>query len=81
MRQRPDGTWTPDGSTPTHHISRPPQAWFDGWRDLSQTQVDLAQQLRAGPATVAEPKSWLMRVGWRRRGLVRVNEVPAPCKR
>ncbi len=65
-------------------------AWFDGWRNLSRTQVDLARQLwccrrrrllRAGPAAVAEPKSWLMRVGWRRRGLVRVNEVPAQCKR
>ncbi len=55
-------------------------AWFDGWRDLSREQARLAKQERAGPAPVAKPKSWLLRVGWRKRGLVRVNEVPSQCK-
>ncbi len=55
-------------------------AWFDGWRDLSREQARLAKQERAGPAPVAKPKSWLLCVGWRKRGLVRVNEVPSQCK-
>lgn len=54
-------------------------AWFDGWRDLSSGQARLAQKERAGPTPVAQPKSWLIRAGWRKRGLVRVNEVPSAC--
>ena len=56
-------------------------AWFDGWRALPSTHADLAAQLRADPAPVAKPESWLIRVGWRRHGLVRVDELPAECNR
>jgi len=55
-------------------------AWFDGWRDLPREAARRAQQERAGPAPVAAPKSWLVRIGWRKRGLVSVNETPAACK-
>ncbi len=51
-------------------------AWFDGWRDLTRAQVALAEEARAGPAPVSDARGWLLRVGWRRRGLVRVDEVP-----
>jgi len=54
-------------------------AWFDGWRDLPRAQLVLAEEARAGPAPVGAAKGWLLRVGWRRRGLVRVDEVP--CSR
>lgn len=42
--------------------------WFDGWRD--------AIELRPGPAPVARARTWLLGVGWRRRGLIGVRERP-----
>jgi len=56
-------------------------AWFDGWRDLPAAAARLAQRERAALPEVASPKGWLLRVGWRRRGLIGVNETPAACKR
>ena len=55
-------------------------AWFDGWRDLPAGLARTAQRERAGPAPVAEAEGWMLRVGWRKRGLVSVNEVPAQCE-
>ena len=52
-------------------------AWFDGWRDLPRIVVRDARIEREEPRPVVEPESWLLRVGWRRRGLVRVDEIPA----
>jgi len=51
-------------------------AWFDGWRDLTRAHTALAQQTRDAPKPVSEAKGWLLRVGWRRHGLVGVDEVP-----
>ena len=51
-------------------------AWFDGWRDCAAIRQDKA---RAGPEKkppVATPHTWLLKVGWRRHGLVCVDEVP-----
>jgi hypothetical protein len=54
---------------------------FDGWSGFAAG----AQLPRAGPAVhgamarwvvVSESKTWLARVGWRRSGLVRVDEAP-----
>jgi REP element-mobilizing transposase RayT len=42
--------------------------WFDGWRGTPSAAAD-------SPA-VAEPRSWLLRLGWRRRGLIDPREVP-----
>jgi putative transposase len=36
-------------------------AWFDGWRDRPP---------RPDQAPVAAPRTWLLRTGWRRRGLL-----------
>ena len=48
-------------------------AFFDGWADSYARPLP-----REGPAAdrtpVAGPKSWLLRVGWRRYGLVRTTE-------
>lgn len=52
-------------------------AWFDGWRDLPEALKHSATEERAGPAAAAQAQSWLLRVGWRRRGLVSINETPA----
>jgi len=54
-------------------------AWFDGWRDLPRALKNSAARERDGPALATEPKSWLLRIGWRRRGLVGINETPAAC--
>lgn len=45
--------------------------WFDGWA----TPVEVPRL--DGPSPVAEAKTWLLRVGWRRLGLLRPDEVPA----
>jgi putative transposase len=42
--------------------------WFDGWR------VTVARPL--GPVPVAVPRTWLMRIGWRRHGPIDVDESP-----
>ena len=51
-------------------------AWFDGWRDCPR---ELVRKARAGPEAerpVAEAHTWLLREGWRRHGLIRVDEIP-----
>ena len=44
--------------------------WFDGW----------SRKLRAlsnpGPSAVSPPRTWLLRAGWRRHGLIDPVEVP-----
>ena len=42
--------------------------WFDGWKKAPNRVVD------APP--VAPARTWLARVGWRRRGLIDVDECP-----
>jgi REP element-mobilizing transposase RayT len=42
--------------------------WFDGWRSGA-----LALH---GPRSVASPRTWLLRIGWRRHGLIDPTEVP-----
>ena len=42
--------------------------WFDGWRSGVGRAHD--------PPAVAAPRTWLLRVGWRRHGLLAPTEVP-----
>jgi putative transposase len=50
-------------------------AWaFDGWEDLDE----LPRWDRLPSAT---PRTWLLRVGWRKVGALRVREVPGPLRR
>jgi hypothetical protein len=42
--------------------------WFEGWR---QAVAD-----SEGPSPVARAQTWLARVGWRRHGLIDVEEAP-----
>lgn len=44
--------------------------WFDGWRR------DLARADSNEPCPVATPRTWLMRIGWRRHGLLDPTEIP-----
>src|SRR5262249_17388392 len=48
--------------------------WFDGYADASPEH--LAALAEGVDPPVQAPHSWLARVGWRRRGLVRVREAP-----
>ena len=43
--------------------------WFSGWLG-SRAAVNL------GPPPVALARSWLLRIGWRRHGLIDLNECP-----
>ena len=43
--------------------------WFQGWRDP-------VLALARSPAPVARAATWLLRVGWRRHGLLDPSEVP-----
>jgi REP element-mobilizing transposase RayT len=47
---------------------------FDGWRKPLTELLQLARA--AGPPSAAEPRTWLRRVGWRRRGLICASEAP-----
>jgi hypothetical protein len=43
--------------------------WFDGWRGGRDGDA-------RGRAPVAPPRTWLLGVGWRRHGLLDLDEVP-----
>jgi REP element-mobilizing transposase RayT len=46
--------------------------WFDGWRRDASIHAPAA----GAPSDVARPRTWLLRVGWRRHGLVDPAQVP-----
>jgi len=46
---------------------------FTGWSDLIRPPSTYAR----GPRSTAPPRSWLLRTGWKRRGLISVDAVPA----
>jgi REP element-mobilizing transposase RayT len=46
--------------------------WFDGWRPEVARRLEEA----SGDPEVARPRTWLLRSGWRRHGLVDPAEVP-----
>jgi REP element-mobilizing transposase RayT len=45
--------------------------WFDGWRAEARPALD-----ETTAPEVARPRTWMLRVGWRRHGLVDPAEVP-----
>jgi hypothetical protein len=48
-------------------------AWFGGWREpIEPPRL---------PAPVARPRTWLLRVGWRRGGSIGVDQAPALGRR
>ena len=64
------------------HIRRPPlkgldplssAVWFDGFA------FELPARFRgSGPRSIVPASTWLLRVGWRRRGRIRWTDSPAP---
>lgn len=53
----------------THHDPCSSAAWFDGWRD---GPVVLAEA-----SITARARTWFLSKGWRRRGLLRIENAPA----
>jgi hypothetical protein len=49
--------------------------WFDGWREEASPR---APEPRAR-CEVARPRTWLLRVGWRRHGRIDPTEGPGPA--
>ena len=55
--------------------------WFDGWNAAA---AEAARQLRRAAESalslrttpVASPRTWLLRVGWRKHGLLAASETP-----
>ena len=59
--------------TTTAHLDGASSArWFDGWRP----EVASRPEATAATPEVARPRTWLLRIGWRRHGLVDPAEVP-----
>jgi REP element-mobilizing transposase RayT len=50
--------------------------WFDGWKQAWKARLGPPGEASAAPREVAAPHTWLLRVGWRRHGLVDPSEVP-----
>jgi hypothetical protein len=46
--------------------------WFDGWRPELANRLPEAR----GDPEVAKPRTWLLRLGWRRHGLIDPGEAP-----
>ncbi len=52
--------------------------WFDGWKRSFRARSALPGR---EPLPVARPRTWLLRVGWRQRGLIDPAEVPGSHER
>lgn len=50
--------------------------WFDGWRHRRALADDAG-----GIPPVSQPRTWLLATGWRRHGLLRLEEVPKGAPR
>jgi REP element-mobilizing transposase RayT len=50
--------------------------WFDGWKEPIRNDADWLTRLRRRPRPTATARSWLLTVGWRKRGLLAFDEVP-----
>jgi hypothetical protein len=51
--------------------------WFDGWKQAWRSRLGPPDKPAGAPVReVAEAHTWLLRVGWRRHGLVDPSEVP-----
>jgi MFS family permease/REP element-mobilizing transposase RayT len=51
---------------------------FDGWKERADTPFAWRVRDTYQPIPVWLPKTWLLREGWRRYGLISMREVPGP---
>jgi len=52
---------------------------FGGWKELEDQLQMWTWRDGYQPMVVWTPKTWLLREGWRRHGLIRCDEVPGPA--
>lgn len=52
--------------------------WFDGWRRAREATPQISDNIPRHP--VARARTWLLRVGWRRHGLIDPGDVPGPAR-
>ena len=50
--------------------------WFDGWKRAGKRRE--GRQGREIPCPVAAARTWLLRRGWARHGLIDLGEIPGP---
>jgi len=55
-------------------------ALFDGWKELEHAITAWSVRETYEPLVVYFPRTWLLREGWRRHGLIRTEEVPSARK-
>jgi hypothetical protein len=55
-------------------------ALFNGWKELENATVFWPVRETYDPLVVYLPKTWLLREGWRRHGLIRTDEAPSAHK-
>jgi len=53
---------------------------FDGWKEREAADFYMPYRETYQPMIVYLPKTWLLREGWRRHGLIRFDEVPSAKK-
>jgi len=64
--------WTPaDGVDPASSAR-----WFDGWKRGGPDADEGGRLAGVGKPAVARARTWLLTVGWRRRGLIDPGDVP-----
>jgi REP element-mobilizing transposase RayT len=51
--------------------------YFDGWKELERATVMWEVRETYQPLVVYLPKTWLLRVGWRKHGLIPFDYVPS----
>jgi hypothetical protein len=51
---------------------------FDGWKERAERGTLFRPPIAFNGPIVWFPQTWLLRVGWRRHGLIGVDEVPGP---
>jgi hypothetical protein len=51
---------------------------FDGWKELEGSRTRYPLPAKYVPLPVAMPQTWLLSVGWKRAGVLRMHDVPGP---
>ncbi|HEU0034751.1 MAG TPA: transposase [Kofleriaceae bacterium] len=55
--------------------------WFEGWTEELAVDQPWKEMLRWLSEPTARAQTWLLNVGWRKHGLLRLDDVPGPKKR
>ncbi|MBA3541005.1 MAG: hypothetical protein H0T79_15450, partial [Deltaproteobacteria bacterium] len=49
---------------------------FGGWKELEESAFLFPRRETYEPLCVWLPRTWLLKIGWRRHGLIKTGEVP-----